>query len=138
MGDIEGEFLLERYASSIYGVVAGDEGATEKMRERRREQRGEKAVPVREWMQRERQRILDADMIEPVQVMYAESFRLSDRWAEEFRSFWELPDEFDFDVPTPTVELSKALLAQQEAGTAAGTAAEIYGAQANGAERDAS
>jgi hypothetical protein len=67
-------------------------------------------------------------MIEPIQVMYAESMRLSQRWAKEFRGFWELPDDFDFDVPTPTVELSKAMLAEEAAGVAAGTAAKVEGA----------
>jgi N-methylhydantoinase B/acetone carboxylase alpha subunit len=138
MSDIEGDFLLERYASSVYGVVPGDETATQEKRKEIREERGAKAVPVREWMKVERERVLAADMIEPVQVMYAESFRLSERWAKEFREFWDLPEDFDFDVPTPTVELSKALRAQQEAGVAAGTAADVRGAQADGAGEDRS
>jgi hypothetical protein len=69
---------------------------------------------VREWMKAERQRILSLDMIEPAQRMYAESMRLSERWAHEFKQFWELPDDFAFDVPTPTVDLTETLLAQQE------------------------
>ena len=76
-----------------------------------REERGRKAVPVREWMQGERQRLLDGEMIEPVQRMYAESIRLSESWACEFREFWDLPEDFDFDVATPTVELTRTLLA---------------------------
>ena len=47
--------------------------------------------------------------------MYAESMRLSDRWATEFREFWDLPADFDFPVPTPTVDISKAMLAQTSA-----------------------
>jgi hypothetical protein len=34
--------------------------------------------------------------------MYAESMRLSERWAAEFREFWDLPADFDFPVATPT------------------------------------
>ena len=30
--------------------------------------------------------------------MYAESMRLEPRWAAEFRGFWDLPEDFDFDV----------------------------------------
>ena len=63
---------------------------------------------------RERKRILDRDMIEPAQRMYAESMRLSPRWAAEFREFWDLPDDFAFDVPTPEVDLSRTILAAQE------------------------
>jgi N-methylhydantoinase B len=125
MADVEGDYLLERYAEPIYGVVAGDPQATERKRAEIREQRGRKAVPVREWMQRERQRVLERDMIEPIQVMYAESMRLSERWAREFREFWDLPQDFEFDVPTPTVDLTEALLAQKEGGIAAGAAATV-------------
>jgi N-methylhydantoinase B len=114
MSDIKGEYLLDRYATSIYGVVPGDPAATQVTRNQKREERGAKAVPVREWMRKERERILDRDMIEPAQVMYAESMRLSERWAQEFRSFWDLPDEFVFDVPTPTVDVTEVLRAQEE------------------------
>ncbi len=79
---------------------------------------GRKAVPVREWMAAQRERILahgdgdgGGDFGAHVRRMYAESMRLSDRWAAEFRSFWELPEDFDFGVPTPTVDISKAMLA---------------------------
>jgi hypothetical protein len=44
--------------------------------------------------------------------MYAESIRLSERWAADFRAAWDLPADFDFPVATPTVEISKAMLAQ--------------------------
>ncbi len=111
MEDIRGEFLLARYASSIYGVVPGDEEKSAVRRSQLREERGEKAVPVREWMTGERQRILDGDMIEPAQRMYAESMRLSEKWAREFREFWDLPDDFAFDVPTPEVDLALAIQA---------------------------
>ena len=77
-----------------------------------RDERAARAVPVREWMKGERQRVLDGDFIEPVKRMYAESLRLSDTWAKEFRSFWDLPDDFDYDVDTPEVDLAKQLMAQ--------------------------
>jgi N-methylhydantoinase B len=112
MEDIEGEYLLERYATSVYGVVPGDEAATEARRAEARAERGRTAVPVREWMAAERERILERDMIEPVQRMYAESMRLSARWAREFREFWDLPDDFEFDIPTPEVDLAKNLVAE--------------------------
>jgi N-methylhydantoinase B/acetone carboxylase alpha subunit len=134
MADIEGDYLLTRYAEPIYGVVPSDPEATDQRRAELREQRGRKAVPVREWMQAERRRILERDMIEPIQVMYAESMRLSERWAREFREFWDLPQDFEFDVPTPTVDLSRALLAQQAGGIAAETAATVDEAAAG--ERD--
>jgi N-methylhydantoinase B/acetone carboxylase alpha subunit len=60
-------------------------------------------------MQKERRRIVDGDMIEPVQRMYAESMKLSEKWARHFREFWQLDDDFAFDVPTPEVELALAM-----------------------------
>jgi hypothetical protein len=117
MQDIDGEYLLPRFASSVYGVIAGDENATAARRTEMKEERGERAVPVREWMESERERILARDMIEPVQRMYAESMRLSERWAREFREFWDLSEDFEFDVPTPEVDLAMTLRAQSGGGS---------------------
>ena len=47
-------------------------------------------------------------LIEPVKVMYAESMRLSARWAAEFRGFWDLPEDFQFEAVTPTVAADRA------------------------------
>jgi N-methylhydantoinase B/acetone carboxylase alpha subunit len=127
--DLNGGFVLPRLAESVYRVAAAQDNdgewhvdgeETARRRDAFREERRARAVPVREWMKGQRERILahaggGGDFIAPVQVMYAQSMRLSERWANEFREFWDLPDDFDFPVPTPTVDLSKALLAQQEA-----------------------
>jgi hypothetical protein len=127
--DLNGDFLLPRFAMSVYGAVAQcdaegrwsvDRQATEKQRAEVRAERRAKAVPVREWMTGQRERILahatgDGDFGVHIQRMYAESLRLSERWAAEFRAFWDLPGDFDFPVPTPTVEISKAMLAQASA-----------------------
>lgn len=113
MADLEGEYLLERYAGTVYGVVPGDEAATSELRDAMRSERASAAVPVREWMKAERERVLARDMIEPVQRMYAESMRLSKRWAREFREFWDLPEDFEFDVPTPEVDLAMTLIAAE-------------------------
>jgi N-methylhydantoinase B/oxoprolinase/acetone carboxylase alpha subunit len=110
MEDLEGDYLLPRYAESVYGVVPGDPAATDARRAEKYDERAERAVPVREWLKVERERVLAGDFIEPVKRMYAESIRLSERWAAEFREFWDLPDGFDYDVETPQVELSKAML----------------------------
>jgi hypothetical protein len=114
MEDIEGEYLLPRFADSVYGVVPGDPDATSARRAEKREERVAGAVPAREWMARERERVLAGDFIEPVKRMYAESMRLSERWADEFRAFWDLPDGFAYDVPTPEVDQALALIAAQQ------------------------
>ena len=125
--DLNGDFLLPRLAASVYAVEASqdedgnwrvDAEATERRREQARETRGERARPVREWMEEQRERIAAhadgaGEFIHPIQRMYAESMRLSERWAKEFRTFWRLEDDFEFPVDTPTVELTRTLLAAQ-------------------------
>jgi acetone carboxylase alpha subunit len=110
----------------VYGAVAEcdaegrwavDREATEKRRDDARAERRANAVPVRDWMAGQRERILahtsgGGDFAVHVQRMYAESMRLSERWAADFRAAWGLPSDFDFPVATPTVEISKAMLAQ--------------------------
>ncbi len=54
-------------------------------------------------MSGERRRILAQEFAEPVKAMYAESMRLSPRWAAEYRGFWDLPEDFEYEVATPTV-----------------------------------
>ena len=117
--DVEGGYLVPRLADSVYGVVlAGgevDPRATAARRSALRTRRREASVPVGDWLEGERGRLLDgADLILPVRRMYAESMRLSPAWAAEFRSFWGLPDDFGFDVPTATVDISARLLAGRE------------------------
>jgi acetone carboxylase, alpha subunit len=92
--DVEEGHLLPRFAESIYGVSDRD------AYRRRRLERGR---PVREWWAAERERVLAGDFIDAVKVGYAESMKLSERFAAEFRGFWDLPEDFTFDIATPTV-----------------------------------
>ncbi len=123
--DVAGGYLIARLAASVYGVEldgggAVDLAATERRRAAIRREREARSVPVSAWREGERARILahaqeDGErFIAPVQRMYAESMRLSPTWAAEFRSFWELDDDFRFDVPTPTVEISERMLAGRD------------------------
>jgi N-methylhydantoinase B len=92
--DVEEGHLLPRFVESVYG--ASD-------REAFRARRLERAIPAREWVARERGRVLAQEFVEPVKAMYAESMRLSPRWAAEYRGFWDLPEDFEYDVITSTV-----------------------------------
>jgi acetone carboxylase gamma subunit len=74
-----------------------------------RAQRLARAVPTREWMAAERDRILAGAMIQPLLDMYAESMKLSPRWAAEYRGFWDLDEGFEFvGAVTPTVAVEHA------------------------------
>ena len=105
MEDIEGRLPAAALRGVVYGVVPGDARATAHGARSARRRVAESRAGAR-VDGGERQRILDRDMIEPVQRMYAESMRLSERWAREFREFWDLPEDFEFDVPTPEVDLA--------------------------------
>jgi len=112
--DVAGEHLLARFADAVYGVALDDAGraeqaATAQRREEIRKARLRRAVPTREWMTGERERVLAGELIQPLKDMYAESMKLSPRWAAEYRGFWDLPEDFEFaDAVTPTVPLAHA------------------------------
>lgn len=97
--DVEEGHLLDRFAESAYGVGG---------RDAYRARRLERARPASEWWSEQRERILAQDLIDPVKVMLSESMRLGPKWAAEYRGFWDLPEDFDFDVVCPTVEVERA------------------------------
>ncbi|MGD9762827.1 MAG: hydantoinase B/oxoprolinase family protein [Candidatus Binatia bacterium] len=75
-----------------------DEDATRQSRARCREERGRRAVPVREWMAQQRARLLRHELGTEVKEMYNDVFGFSERWTAEYRAFWNLPDGFAFEV----------------------------------------
>jgi N-methylhydantoinase B len=97
--DVDEGHLLPRFAEAAYGVSD---------REAYRKRRLERARPVREWWSEQRERVLDKDAIEPVKIMYAECMRLSPQWAAEYRGFWDLPEDYEWEAVTPTVKQQKA------------------------------
>jgi N-methylhydantoinase B len=97
--DVAEGHLLPRFAESVYALSD---------REAARRRRLERARPAREWWAAERERVLAQDFIEPVRGAYAESMKLSPRWAAEYRGFWDLPEDFEFDAATPTVEAARS------------------------------
>ena len=98
--DLDNGFLLPEYARKVHGVVAtrhpdgswqADEKATALERLNIRQQRKARSVPTQEWMKRERERILAKQATPQVQHMFATSFGLSKKFAQQFRDFWDLP-----------------------------------------------
>jgi len=112
--DLDGGYLIERFAEPVYGVVlvkradgthGVDEAATVARRLAIRKERLAKSVPTKEWMKGERERILAKDAGSQVRQMYASSFALGPRFHAEFRAFWTLPEswtlpEDEIGVPT--------------------------------------
>lgn len=103
--DLNEEQFLPRYAEKVYGAVifkdAGgkwrvDREASDAKRREIRMERAKRAIPVKQWMEQERQRILKKEFHEAVITMYRESMELGKWWPEYFRSFWNLPEDFKF------------------------------------------
>jgi acetone carboxylase gamma subunit len=92
--DVDEGHLLPEYADLVYAV---------RDRPGRMAERLEQTVPASEWWQAQRDRVIARDLIPPVVGMLAESMRLSPRFAAEYRGFWDLPEDFEFAVVTPTV-----------------------------------
>ncbi|MBW2443148.1 MAG: hydantoinase B/oxoprolinase family protein, partial [Deltaproteobacteria bacterium] len=101
--DLNGNYLMPQYAESIYGAFVEEHNGRYgvdpvKTRERRqtiREKRRKESVPVREWMVSEREKIQSGAFIKPIRAMYRSSMATSERWAREFRDFWNLADDFE-------------------------------------------
>ncbi|MGX0905066.1 acetone carboxylase alpha subunit [Roseovarius sp. MBR-79] len=112
--DVNGGYLLERFAETVYGVVlkkgddgllTADEAGSEALRAKIRKDRLANAQPTREWMAKERKRILAKDAGTHVQQMFAASFKLGPTWEQGFRKFWDLPDDWQLkeaDLPIPS------------------------------------
>jgi len=117
LSDIHDGYVLPRHAEDAYAVVVEkvneeakhnsavqgewelDENATKRLRKRRMEERAEKAQPVSEWYEEQRDRIkAEDDLIDDVKKTYESSMRMSKQFARFFRSFWDLPDDFNFEL----------------------------------------
>jgi N-methylhydantoinase B len=105
--DLEGNYLLARYAEKVYGAVASqdeegswhvDREATANKREKIKQARGRRAVPVREWLADEKKLVTGGDIDSVIKRMYNESFELSTGWGKWFKEFWDLPEDFRFEL----------------------------------------
>ena len=102
--DINSRFVLPEYAEKVYGVVIAqdreqvwsvDLAKTAKRRKAIRAERIARAVPTREWMKEERARIMTKHASIQVRHMFATSFGLSTKFKDEFKSFWDLPADWE-------------------------------------------
>ncbi len=73
-----------------------DEKATRKLREAKRKERLSRGVPVEEWWQKARQRLVDKQLDPLLIEMYRSSMKLSIGFTREYKDFWGLPSDFTF------------------------------------------
>ncbi len=102
--DLNQKFLLPEYAQKVYGAVLTqdakgvftvDAAKTEARRKDIRKERLARAVPTREWMKEERERIINKHASVQVRHMFSTSFGLSEKFKKQFKDFWSLPTEWD-------------------------------------------
>jgi N-methylhydantoinase B/acetone carboxylase alpha subunit len=102
--DIEDEVFTPDIVEQVYGVVGEydaddreftiDEDATRERRAEIREERAEETQSFEEFFEEEKDRVKKGDWNDGVQWMYEGVFELSEEWADEFRGFWDLGDNY--------------------------------------------
>ena len=107
--DISLHFVSEEAARKLYGAGGkangdgewkADAARSEKLRARMRKARLARAVPVKDWWQKERKRIASGGIKGETAEMYAECLTGAHDWASEYRAFWGLSDDFTFVTAT--------------------------------------
>jgi acetone carboxylase alpha subunit len=112
-GDLNSRFVLREFAEKVYGAVVHqdetqtwwvDEALTIARRAEIRQERLARAVPTREWMSQERERIVSKSASVQVRHMFATSFALSEKFTNDFKEFWSLPA--DWNLPESELGVS--------------------------------
>jgi acetone carboxylase alpha subunit len=99
--DLRNGLTTLRTARQVYGVVLESTGVVdaEATRQRRQEIRAERrsrAVPARQYLERERERVEQRRVHPVLRDLYKDVFRLSQRFARDFRAYWGLSDGWAF------------------------------------------
>jgi len=104
--DFDDGLLSEETGRKIYGADAHfdpkssewtvDAEQTEKLRADIKTKRKSRAVPVREWWHKERDKVLQGDISEKTLEIYQDCMPRSAKFASEVREFWQLPSDYLF------------------------------------------
>jgi len=102
--DMDNGLTTEWQASNIYCVRTSydeeakqwkvNEAATRKLRRAKRKERLARGVPVKQWWEKSRQRLMDRALDPLLLEMYQSSMKMSQAFTREFREFWALPNDF--------------------------------------------
>ncbi|MEM3356236.1 MAG: hydantoinase B/oxoprolinase family protein [Candidatus Bathyarchaeia archaeon] len=101
--DLEMNFVDVDYAERVHGVVFKRENgewkvdlkATAEKREALKRERIAKAVPVKDFIEQERKKILEKSIPEHILRCYRDCAKTSSRFKEEFYKFWNLAEDFE-------------------------------------------
>ena len=98
--DLEDQLISERTASSVYHIAIDpetkniDPDKSRDLREAERKARLKKAIPVREFIKAQREKILKDDISEICKTTYNDCFNNSSNFLSEFKECWGLPEDF--------------------------------------------
>ncbi len=67
---------------------------SEKIRIGKRKQRLDRAIPVKEWWKKAREKVMAKDMDDKLVEMYQSSARISEPFVQDIKEFWALPEDF--------------------------------------------
>jgi len=106
--DLNDGFYTKDIVKNVYGVIVNynevkekyeiDEKATETRRKELKSARREKSMTFEEYWEKEKSKIIENKLSDPVKLMFSESLKLSKNWAKEFKEFWKLPQNFEMEV----------------------------------------
>jgi len=105
--DVNLHFVSAQAAEKLYGTVGktggdgewkADAARSEKLRATMRKARLARAVPVKDWWRKERERIRGGKIKGETAEMYAQCLSRSPDWAKGYREFWTLPEDFSFSA----------------------------------------
>lgn len=104
--DLDDGYASQEAVERIYKVKASydaqscewviNANQTEKLREQERKERLKRSVPVTNWYEKERPKIIGKKINNVVLEMYKDAINSSAKFKESFFSFWQIGDEISF------------------------------------------
>jgi hypothetical protein len=105
--DLDNGLASEEMAKNVYCVAVRFDGnskaweidyaATANLRQAKRRQRLAQGQPMKTWWEKARTRLMEKDLDGKLVEMYQNSMKMSQPFAREFKEFWNLAEEFNFD-----------------------------------------
>jgi len=96
--DIRYGWLTADVVRDVYGAVIDKNGKvnvaeSHKLRNAMRNRRKERSVPAKDWLARERGKVLKKEFGEEVRGMYADCLKY-DKFKHQFTDMWQLPEDY--------------------------------------------
>ncbi|PMP87847.1 MAG: hypothetical protein C0172_03940 [Caldisphaera sp.] len=76
------------------GIWLVDRDSSEKLREKIKKERLSNSIPFEDFYKYERDILIKGEIIRPIAKMYYEQSTISPKWWNEFKDFWQLPNEW--------------------------------------------